>query len=440
MSTDLQYRVRAGHCDWQSSDEEVYEALKRITDPLTETWDRLARAKRIGIKFNQDKPPEWQVRHEGMLQQLVSSKVARAVIRLLRERTDAEIVVTDISFYAMYNGKDPVQSATVLPILEEYGVKYVIGINGPFAMVQTPNGGQMFKQYLLPETSVDVDEFISVAKLKNHAFMGITLCLKNLFGLMPTEPEGHARWYFHHIVRMPYMLADMGRIYNPALNIIDGLIGQAGREWGNGLDEGPVRITNTLIAGDNIIATDACGAYLMGHDPACDWLTPPFHRDRNPLLVASEGGFGTVNLDEIDFQSEVEAPVGEFYCQLTDSVPMNISWRLTTAQQAMYYQEHRQELIDKYAGEYILLQQDEVRYHSESSNLDVSRRVLAGRHKEEAMWLKYVDPDEAEGEHYEVYDDALEKAGAAQAEYGKPEINPDDEDGGLSELDAATSQ
>ena len=26
------------------------------------------------------------------------------------------------------------------------------------------------------------------------------------------------------------------------------------------------------------------------------------------------------------------------------------------------------------------------------------------------MWLKYVDPDEAEGEHYEVYDDALEKA------------------------------
>ena len=38
---------------------------------------------------------------------------------------------------------------------------------------------------------------------------------------------------------MPYMLADLGRIFNPTLCIIDGLIGQAGREWGNGRNEGP---------------------------------------------------------------------------------------------------------------------------------------------------------------------------------------------------------
>jgi len=35
------------------------------------------------------------------------------------------------------------------------------------------------------------------------------------------------------------------------LNVIDGLIGQAGQEWGNGSDEqGPARVANTLIAGD----------------------------------------------------------------------------------------------------------------------------------------------------------------------------------------------
>jgi len=59
---------------------------------------------------------------------------------------------------------------------------------------------------VLPAAAVEVDEFISVAKLKNHAFMGVTLCAKNLFGLMPGEPESHTRTYFHHVVRMPYLL------------------------------------------------------------------------------------------------------------------------------------------------------------------------------------------------------------------------------------------
>jgi hypothetical protein len=231
---------------------------------------------------------------------------------------------------------------------------------------------------------------------------------------MPGEPEGHTRSYFHHIVRMPYMLADLGRIYDPVLNVIDGLIGQAGREWGNGREEGPTQIPNTLMAGNNTIATDACGAHLMGHDPAADWLTPPFHRDRNPLLVAAEAGFGTVDLDEIDFVSEVEPPVGEFYAALTDPMETNISWRLTTAEQALHYLDHRDELIDKYAGQYILLQSGQVRWHDTVSDLRISRRILAGDRREQALWMKYVDPDETEGEHYEIYKPAQSVSLAAQ--------------------------
>ena len=98
--------------------------------------------------------------------------------------------------------------------------------------------------------------------------MGVTLTLKNLFGLVPREPHGRSRQYFHHIIRMPYMLADIGRIFNPALNIIDALVGQAGREWGDGVGLG--RVVDGLIAGDHAIATDAVGTMLMGHDPAED--------------------------------------------------------------------------------------------------------------------------------------------------------------------------
>ncbi|HEY3343073.1 MAG TPA: hypothetical protein VGK81_13680, partial [Anaerolineae bacterium] len=215
---------------------------------------------------------------------------------------------------------------------------------------------------------------------------------------------GRPRFYYHHLVRMPYMLPDLGRIYNPTLNVIDGLVGQAGEEWGKG--DNP-RICNTLIAGDQVIATDAVGTHLMGLDPSADWLSGPYHRDRNPLRCAAESGFGTVSLDEIDWQSEMQSPVNQFFSKNTDSRETVISWSRTTAEQAMYFIDHRKELIAKYAGEYILLQMGEVKWHDKSGVLDRSRRILSGEHPEQAMWFKYVDPDEIEGEHYEVYERAL---------------------------------
>ncbi len=414
--TITDYKVRATHCDYRAEEDLVYEALKRATDPLTETWNRLAKAKRIGIKFNHDQLIKQWIRYEGQLQQLVSEKLARAFLRLMRERTDAELVSPDVSFYKMYDGTDPEETGTLIPIFREFGVEFIDGTLPPYKTYPVPGGGQMFSQYLLPQRAMEVDEFVSVGKMKNHGFMGITLSLKNLFGLMPGEPEGNTRTYYHHLVRMPYMLADMGRLFNPALCIVDGLIGQAGMEWGNGDEKGPGRVANTLVAGNHTIATDACTAHLMGHDPQSDWLTPPFHRDRNSLLVAAEAGFGTVDLNEIDFESEVTGPLNEFFSHITDSQELVVSWRRTTCEQALYFRDNRQKFLAEYAGEYILLQEGEVRWHDKVSDLQGSRRVLAGDKPEQAMWLKYVDPEEAEGEHFEVYEKALAKIEAADTQ------------------------
>ena len=39
---------------------------------------------------------------KGQRRQLVSDSVVRAVLRLLREETDAELICVDASFYVMY--------------------------------------------------------------------------------------------------------------------------------------------------------------------------------------------------------------------------------------------------------------------------------------------------------------------------------------------------
>ncbi len=400
------YKVRATYCNYKSEDEVVYEALKRATAPLTKAWDKLRAAKTIAIKFNQDFKVERTPLFEGMRQQLVSDEVVRAVTRLLREETSADLMYVDTSVFNR-DDPNPSDSTQIDPIMREFDVPYLNANLPPFTICQVPGGGQMFSEYVMPEKVIEADALVDVQRLKNHAFMGITLTLKNLFGLMPMhEPESRTRHYFHHLVRMPYMLADIGRIFNPTLNIIDGLIGQAGEEWGDG--EGLARITNFLAAGDHPISTDACVAHLMGLDPKTDWPNQPFPRDRNALLAAVEGGFGTVSLDEIDFESEVEPqPEGTFYSKMTDSMERNVSWRRTTCQQALYYRDHMQKFVDQYAGEYILLQDYEVRMHNESSHLRGSRRQLAGDRPDSAMWLKYVDPDEKEGEKFEVYERTL---------------------------------
>ena len=399
------YTVRAVHCDHRASDEEVYQALRRATTPLHRAWERLGKARRIAVKFNQDKASQKVVMLAGNRQQLVSDSVMRATLRLLRERTDAEIVCADVSFYVLHNDETLANTCNVAPLLREFEVPYLDGTRPPYVQVYRP-GGLMFERYTMMQGLMEADEVVSVATIKNHAFMGVTGCLKNLFGLMPIEPHGRPRTYYHHLVRMPPMLADLGRMLDPALNIVDALVGQAGQEWSaHGPPEG--RIVDGLIAGDHVIATDAVMAHLMGHDPAADYLTPPFLRDRNALLVAAESGFGTVRLEEIDLVSELAPqPAGTFFAIATDPAETVAAWRRSMCEQALYYRDNRV-AFERYAGEYILLQEGEVRWHSPEGTVRVSRRALAGRRPDQAMFYKFVDPDETEGERFAVYEQAL---------------------------------
>ena len=396
------YRVRAAHCDHRASDEEIYRTLKRITDPLTRSWERIEKADRVAIKFNMMKPRDRIIPFEGRRRELVDDAVCRAVLRLLKEHTTAELIATDTNPYTKekLTGND----FNYAHILKAFGVGFMDSNAAPHKVYDVPGGGFMFDRYTL-SACFDGAEVVSVAKMKNHAFMGVTLCMKNLFGLPPiTPPAGRVRTYFHHYIRLPYVLPDLAMITQPCLNIIDALTGQRGREWG-----GEGRICNALIAGDQITATDACGAYLMGHDPASDWPTPPFRRERNHLLVADQRGFGTVDLEQIDFQSEVEAPLAEFDSVETDEPEIVASGRRTACEQAVFYQDRRQEMADRFGGDFIYLQEGEVIWHGPDPSALSSHRQLSDRKRDQAMWLKLVDPEETEGERFGVYKDCLSR-------------------------------
>lgn len=399
---DKLYKVRAAHCDHTADDETIYEMIRRITDPLDRSWQRLSAARKIGIKVNLVWYPDRLRSTAGRLQELVDPAVFRAVLRLLRERTTAEIVVADTTLMHDNPGAD----VHFKPLLEEFGVTYVECSDEPSAEFEVPGGGCLFDRYYLHPVLKEADEMISLATLKTHAFMGVTLCTKNLFGLCPIHPRNRPRSYFHHLVRMPYFLPDLGKLLHPALNLIDGLVAQTRREWG-----GEARVTDTLVAGDHVIATDICAATLMGHDPYDDWPNPPFRRDRNHLKIAAESGFGPQSLDEVDYQHDCTPPVGEFDSDQTDSDHTVHSWRSSMCEQALDYEANHERYESEFAGEYIYLQDGVVLHHSENPYRGFSRRQMSGAKPDRAIWLKYVDPDEWEGEHFEIYRRELARVG-----------------------------
>ena len=402
---DEQYSVRAARCDHRAAtDEEVYETLRRITDPLTRSWEKLEKAKKIVLKFNMMYPNVTYFR--GRRRELVDDSVCMAVLRLLRERTSADLVAADTRGYQVRG--EPGPELNYLRYLREFEVEYVECNLPPFSTYEVPGGGNMFDRYTLNSCFEEADAVVSVAKMKNHGFMGVTMCMKNLFGITPyTRPHGRIRTYFHHAIRLSYTLPDLAMITQPCLNIVDAMTGQFGQEW-----EGEGRIGDALIAGDQTTATDACGTYLMGHDPQSDWPTPPFRRDRNHLLVAAERGFGTVDLDEIDFVSEVEAPLAEFDSNESDTPETVRSVRRTACEQGVIYRDHMDEMIGQYANDFIYMQDGKVVWHGDDPDHIKSHREIGTSKPGSAMFMKLVDPEETEGERFEVYEDNLQRIGA----------------------------
>ena len=400
MTSNKEYKVRAISCSHKASQEEIYERLKTITDPLTRSWDKIEKARKIGIKVNMQRRRGDVRRFLGRRQELVDDEVLCASLRLLRERTDAHIFVIDTSNAPV--AERPGSDFNMRSIFEQFDIPYVEAGNPPFERYKVPGGGTMFSEYQLSSSLAEVDAFVSIAKMKNHAFMGITLCLKNLFGLPPIPPYGRVRTYFHHVIRLSYVLPDLGLITQPCLNIIDGLTGQARREW-----DGEGRSSNALIAGDHVIATDACGTYLMGTDPRLDWPNPPYRRDRSPIAVAAEHGFGTVDLNEIDFDmGALEPPLAEFDSIQLDPSDQIHRLRDSACRQARFYNENRDAIVDGYAGLFIYLQDGKVIWSGSEPQQAGTVEELSGGRKDEAVWLKLVDPEEREGEKMEVYQPA----------------------------------
>ena len=121
---------------------------------------------------------------------------------------------------------------------------------------------------------------ISAAKLKTHSETQVTLGMKNLFGLLPDKFKGK-----YHMRGMHKVITDINTVIRPVLTVVDGFMAMEGM--------GPVRGSpvkmDTIIAGRDVVATDATAARIIGFDP---------HQIRHIELAHSKG-LGEINAIEV---------------------------------------------------------------------------------------------------------------------------------------------
>jgi len=209
-----------------------------------------------------------------------------------------------------------------------------LGQGTKYSHLRVPGGGYMFSAFDLNHAYEDTDVLVSLAKLKNHLTAGVTLSMKNLFGLPPNSLYGsdagketatgprfplHDPKGYEHMIppglkagamsadpswRVPRITVDVCAARPIHLAIIDGITAMSGGE-GPWSGEQRLKITTPglLIAGLNPVATDAVGTAVMGYaNPRATRGVKPFQDCDNHLLLAEQAGLGTADLAQIDLR------------------------------------------------------------------------------------------------------------------------------------------
>jgi uncharacterized protein (DUF362 family) len=204
----------------------------------------------------------------------------------------------------------------------------------PYTRFTVPNGGHLFASYDLNTAYDECDVLVSMNKIKEHAAAGITLSMKNCFGITPCTiygnksgvdephpiPYGGRQDIIHSGsrqptksavaekdpnsprqggYRIPRCIADLVAARPIHLCLLEGI------ETITGAELPRANVTRfvspgILVAGTNCVTTDAVAAAVMGFDPMADRGTAPFERCDSTLRLAEELGVGTRDLSRIE--------------------------------------------------------------------------------------------------------------------------------------------
>ena len=114
----------------------------------------------------------------------------------------------------------------------------------------------------LPRTVLEADFLVSMPKIKTHHWAGVTLSMKNMFGVVPGSRYGWPKNILHW-KGIQESILDVCATAPVRFVIADGILAMEG----NGPLNGTPRPLGKIVLADDPIAADATCARLMGFEP-----------------------------------------------------------------------------------------------------------------------------------------------------------------------------
>ncbi len=212
---------------------------------------------------------------DGMV--ITDFRVIEAVIGLVREKTDNIVVVESDNISDTADAR--AEKSGLLGLLDGLGVEF-LNLSGDDCDVHEVAG----KKLRLPRTALEADFFINLPKIKTEGHVGVTLSIKNLFGLPARRKKSQLHKRLNEI--LPYLT----KVVRNDLVVVDGIVAMEG----NGPIIGTPRELGIIVAGTNPVSTDAVCSRIMGFDPA----------EVRHIAVAHGMGLGEIDLGRIEVLGE----------------------------------------------------------------------------------------------------------------------------------------
>lgn len=150
--------------------------------------------------------------------------------------------------------------------------------------VANPDPRARLRELRVPRTVLAADVLISAPKMKTHRLAGVTLSLKNMFGILPGLIYGWPKNVLHWN-GISQSICDINGTVKTHFAVIDGVVGMEG--YGPLL--GPARKAGVLVMCGSALAADATAARIMGVDPV----------RVEYLAMAQKAGLGSLRRQDI---------------------------------------------------------------------------------------------------------------------------------------------
>ena len=359
-------RVAIKRCAISAGQEEVDAAVAQAVEAIGGIPQAVRHAKSIMVKPNyvgiMSRASNDDVRmHKGRHAHNTEPAVCAAAVKLIREANPSATIYYGDGLdtrHAHRTKEDIFDFMGATALASEYELTLLDCNEGEFVKVPVP-GGVMLRYLWVRREIAEADTYVSLAKLKCHQTAGITLSMKNMFGLLPRAHYGAENRGFMHqnAHRLMRVFVTVNQAFPQSFQVIDGIVGT-----NHGMSGEP-KEAGLVIAGTSSVATDAVGMKVMGFDPQADFGTPPFFVSENHLTLAAKAGLGTTQLDEIEILGETPESFGlqfETRPQADFTHAKAAAILQATRAQARVYLDRRHELLQTHRGKFVFLVDGEV--------------------------------------------------------------------------------